>query len=534
MRALLEKARVRTAYFIVMVLMLAGSVSLVFFKVVTVKMLPFDNKDEFEVVLTLPEGSALDRTRAAADEMAAVLREVPEVERVVSYVGTAAPYNFNGLVRHYFLRERPHQADLVVNLSPKNNRQRQSHAIASGVRPRLAEIAKKYAARLQVAEVPPGPPVLSTIVLEFYGPDLTAQRALAGDLRSLLEKTDGVVDVDTYVPDQQPMRVLSIDREKATLNGIPAATIAQTVSLSLNSQSVGLAHGLSDAEKEPVEISLRLPEPARRDLSGVQNIRLLSRNGTSIALKELTNTANVDADRPIYHKNLMRASYVIADVAGAEESPVYALLKIRPQIDALAKTRGLDLKQYFARQPEHSRETAIKWDGEWQITYEVFRDLGVAFALVLVLIYILVVAWFQSFTIPLVIMVPIPLTLVGILPAHGAMGAFFTATSMIGFIAGAGIVVRNSIILVDFIRLRIAEGMPLKEAVIDAGAVRFRPMLLTAAAVVVGAGVILFDPIFQGLAVSLIAGEVASTVLSRVAVPVLYYLMERRRQVGTR
>ena len=390
------------------------------------------------------------------------------------------------------------------------------------------EIAEKYHARVQVAEVPPGPPVLSTLVFELYGPDPIKRTELARSLQTLLKKTDGIVDVDTYVPDPQPLDRLVVDRTKATLNAVPAAQIAQTVNIALDGATVDIAH--LESEKEPVEIRLRLAEPERSDLSYVRKITLLSRNGTPIPIADLTKSIRLNADPPIYHKNLSEASYVIADVAGRQESPVYAILSLREKIRDLAKSEGIDLKEYFTNQPENSQGYAIKWDGEWQITYEVFRDLGIAFALVLLLIYVLVVGWFKSFTIPFVIMVPIPLTLVGILPGHWLLGAFFTATSMIGFIAGAGIVVRNSIILVDFIQLRVREGMPLKEAVIDAGAVRFRPMLLTAAAVVVGAGVILFDPIFQGLAVALMAGEVASTILSRTAVPVLYYLLERRTQ----
>ncbi len=527
MRKLLDHAGLRHWYFAAMIAMLLGACSMVYFKLVTVKMLPFDNKNEFEVVLNMPEGTALAATQKVAGEMAEVIRAVPEVETVTAYSGLGAPYNFNGLVRHYFLRTQPNQAGIVVTLKDKSERKRQSHAIASSLRGPLHEIARKHGARMQVAEVPPGPPVLSTIVLEIYGPDPVKQLSLARRVKSLLEQTEGVTDVDTYVPDAQPLDRLMVDRERATLNGIPAAQIARTVSVALDGQTLDLAH--IQAEKEPVEIRLRLPESKRRGLSETQSITLLSRNGTPIALKDLTTLKRLDLDAPIYHKNLMRAAYVIADVSGKQESPVYALLKLRKEIDKLAASEGVELKQYFARQPDSSLETAVKWDGEWQITYEVFRDLGLAFALVLVLIYILVVAWFESFTIPLVIMAPIPLTLVGILPAHWGLGAFFTATSMIGFIAGAGIVVRNSIILVDFIQLRMREGMPLKEAVIDAGAVRFRPMLLTAAAVVVGAGVILFDPIFQGLAVALMAGEVASTLLSRTAVPVLYYLLMRRQ-----
>ncbi len=527
MGLILDKGNVRFAYFAGMILLLVGAILLIPLKTVTVKMLPFDNKDEFEVVLTLPEGSSLQKTGQAAGEIAAVLKNVPDVLHVTSYVGAAAPYNFNGLVRHYYLRERPHQADLIVNLQGRHDRKRQSHAIAKDVRPPLLEIAKKYNARLQVAEIPPGPPVLSTLVFELYGPDTEKRTELARRLKTLLEGEDGIVDVDTYVPDPQPLDRLMVDRNKATLNGIAAEHITQSVAMALSGQTIDLAH--LESEKEPVEIRLRLAEEDRRDLSGVRKVSLLSRNGTPISIGDLTSVNRTTLDEPIYHKNLQAVSYVVADVAGRQESPVYAILNVREKIQALAASLGIELKEYFSEQPPNTLEYALKWDGEWQITYEVFRDLGIAFALVLVLIYILVVGWFKSFTIPLVIMIPIPLTLVGILPGHAMMGAFFTATSMIGFIAGAGIVVRNSIILVDFIQLRLKEGMPLREAVIDAGAVRFRPMLLTAAAVVVGAGVILFDPIFQGLAVSLMAGEVASTILSRTAVPVLYYLLARRQ-----
>ncbi|OGS04207.1 MAG: multidrug transporter AcrB, partial [Elusimicrobia bacterium RIFCSPLOWO2_12_FULL_59_9] len=528
MKRLLENAGTRRIYFAGIGLLLLGAIALLAFKRVTVKMLPFDNKDEIEVVLNMPESSSLARTRAAAEELSAYLRTIPEVRQVVSYVGTAAPYNFNGLVRHYFLRQRPHQADIVVNLAGRHDRKRQSHAIAKELRAPLHAIAKRRGARLQVAEIPPGPPVLSTLVLEVYGPDAQKRNALALRIRRLLEGREEIVDVDTYVPDPQPLERLTVDRQMATLNGIPAADIARTVGLALHGHTAGLAH--VEEEKEPVEIRLRLPEFQRRDLKAAENIHLLSRNGTPIPVRGLTRGQRRLLDPPIHHKNLLQVSYVIADVSGRQESPVYAILSLRPHVRRLAEQSGLIVNEYFTRQPQNSQEWAIKWDGEWHITYEVFRDMGLAFSLVLVLIYILVVAWFRSFVIPLVIMTPIPLTLVGILPAHWLMGAFFTATSMIGFIAGAGIVVRNSIILVDFIHLRLKEGMPLKEAVIDAGAVRFRPMLLTAAAVAVGAGVILFDPIFQGLAISLIAGEAASTLLSRTAVPILYYLYAGRKE----
>jgi len=523
---ILGSGKLTAAYLLLMVLLLAGSVSLLFFKAVTVKMLPFDNKNEFEVILNMPEDSSLERTRKAAAEMADYLRGLPETTQVTAYVGTAQPYNFNGLVRHYYLRDRPYQAGLVVNLKNSRPGASTSHAIASKARGPIHAIAQRYGARVQVAEVPPGPPVLSTLVLELYGPDERKRLELAHGVRALLERTPGIVDVDTYVPDSQPLERLAVDRPKATLNAIPPASVAQTVALALAGESVDIAH--MSEEREPVEIRLRLSETDRRGLAATRRIALLSSGGTPIPIGELTRALRTEQDMPIYRKNLLRVSYVIADVAGRQESPVYAILALRPEIAKLAAASGVELKEYFASQPASSFETALKWDGEWHITYEVFRDLGLAFAVVLVLIYVLVVGWFKSFVVPLVIMAPIPLTLVGILPAHWALGAFFTATSMIGFIAGAGIVVRNSIILVDFIRLRLKEGMPLKEAVIDAGAVRFRPMLLTAAAVVVGAGVILFDPIFQGLAVALMAGEVASTLLSRMAVPILYYVIGSR------
>ncbi|MBI4348508.1 MAG: efflux RND transporter permease subunit [Elusimicrobia bacterium] len=527
MGRLLEPGRARTLYFAGMAALLAGALGLLGAGAVVVKMLPFDDKDEFELILDMPESSALERTQAAAVELASALRQVPEVERVTAYVGTAAPYNFNGLVRHYFLRRSSHQAQLVATLAPRHSRRRRSHDIAKEVRPGLAPIARRFGARLQVAEVPPGPPVLSTLVFELYAPDAATRESLAADVRALLESSDGIVDVATYTPDPEPLERLIVDRERATLNGIAPELVAANVAVAIDGATADLAHVAG--ELEPVEIRLRLPEALRRTTAPARSLRLLSRNGSPISLGELTRTERLAQDLPVHHKNLRPVSYVIADVAGARESPVYAMLALGPRIDELVRRRGTVLTQYFTRQPESSLETALKWDGEWHITYEVFRDLGLAFALVLVLIFVLVVAWFESFSIPLVIMAPIPLTLVGILPAHWALGAFFTATSMIGFIAGAGIVVRNSIILVDFIELRLKEGMPLREAVIDAGAVRFRPMLLTAAAVSVGAGVMLFDPIFQGLAVSLIAGEVASTLLSRTAVPVLYYLVRRRQ-----
>ena len=502
--------------------LLAVVLAMVAFRLVIFKTLPFDNKNEFQVMINMPESSSLARTEKAAGEMAAYLASVPEVRDLQIYAGASAPYNFNGLVRHYFLRREPYQADIQVNLSDKHDRKRASHDIAVAVRPGLKEIADRYAARIQVAEVPPGPPVMATLLVEVFDPNPANQRALAEEIKNVLRKTEGIVDVDSYIPEDQPITRLLVDRQKATLNGVAAADIVQTAALSLSGADIDSAHVAE--ENEAVDIRLRLSPEKRRALSTLKEIKFFSPNGTAIPMASFVRAENGLENRPVYRKNLQRVAYVTADIAGGTESPVYAVLDLKKKIDELSKARGGEINQYFTRQPVSAAETAIKWDGEWHITYEVFRDLGIAFAMVLVLIYILVVAWFEDFLTPFIIMAAIPMALIGIIPAHWGMNAFFTATSMIGFIASAGIVVRNSIILVDFINLKVREGMELKEAVIEAGVVRFRPMLLTALAVIVGAGVILFDPIFQGLAISLIAGQIAATLLSRVAVPVLYYL----------
>jgi multidrug efflux pump subunit AcrB len=510
----------------VVALLLAAS-SLVYFKFVHVKMLPFDNKSEFQVIVDMPEGTSLEQTARVTREIGEYVASAPEVTDYQMYVGTAAPYNFNGLVRHYFLRQAPYQADLQVNLLSKDERSSQSHDIAKRVRPGIHAIAALYGARVKVAEVPPGPPVLQTLVAEVYGPDYGRQVELARELKDLFARTDGVVDVDWYMEDPQPRVHFVVDKEKAALNGITADQVAQTLRLAVGGVDVGLAH--LPMEKEDVPFVVRLPREERSGVTALTDIQVMGATGRLVPLREVVRPEAGIQTSNIYRKNMKRVVYVTADVAGAEESPVYAILQMNRALAGMQLPEGYSIEPYNAVQPFFTDKLAMKWDGEWHITVEVFRDLGLAFAAVLVLIYVLVVGWFRSFKIPLTIMAPIPLTLVGILPAHGLMGAFFTATSMIGFIAGAGIIVRNSIILVDFIELRLAQGMPLEEAVVDAGAVRFRPMLLTAAAVVVGAFVILFDPIFQGLAISLMAGEVASTLLSRMAVPVLYYMAERHR-----
>jgi multidrug efflux pump subunit AcrB len=443
------------------------------------------------------------------------------------YVGTSSPYNFNGLVRHYFLRRGANVADLQVNLVSKGERKAQSHDIAKRVRPAIQAAAARYGANVKVSEVPPGPPVLQTLVAEVYGPDYPGQIEVARRIREILSKTEGVVDVDWYVEDDQLRFRFEVDQAKAAMNGVSTEQVAETVRLAVDGTTAGLLHRAG--EKEDVPIVLRLPLAERSKLDRLKAVRVMGRQGNLVPLGELVRVKEEIAEKSIYHKNLMPVVYVTADVAGKVESPVYAILSIDKELDKLTLPGGYKLERYVASQPGSDRKIAMKWDGEWHITYEVFRDLGLAFAAVLVLIYILVVGWFQSFRTPITIMAAIPFSLVGILPAHALMGAFFTATSMIGFIAGAGIVVRNSIILVDFVELRLAQGMPLDQAVIDAGAVRFRPMMLTAMAVIVGASVILFDPIFQGLAISLMAGEVASLLLSRMTVPILFFMSESRR-----
>jgi multidrug efflux pump subunit AcrB len=510
---------------LVTVLLLAAF-SMVYFKLVVVKMLPFDNKSEFQVIVDMPEGTSLEETAAATRALAARLNQVPEITDYETYVGTASPYNFNGLVRHYYTRRGENVADIQINLTPKGDRSDQSHAIARRVRELLQPVAEQYGIRMKVAEVPPGPPVLQTLVAEVYGPDYERQIDLARELRDMLEKTPGVVDVDWYVEDLQPEMLFHLDRLKAPLAGVSMAEVQQSVALAISGTQAGLLHLPREAEDVPLRI--RLPLADRSGIDALNRLRVESSSGRLVPLGELGRWERSVRGRNIYHKNLMPVVYVTADVAGREESPVYPILNMNERIAQMRLPESYRLETHTAQQPAESDRLAMKWDGEWHITYEVFRDLGLAFAAVLVLIYILVVAWFQSFKTPLVIMAAIPFSLVGILPGHWALGAFFTATSMIGFIAGAGIVVRNSIILVDFIELRLGLGEPLAQAVVDAGAVRFRPMMLTAAAVVVGSAVILFDPIFQGLAISLMAGEVASLLLSRMAVPVLFYMMRRR------
>lgn len=510
-----------------------AAMALVSIGAVKVKMLPFDNKSEFQIILNLPEGSTLEHTARVAREMAAAIRDEPEVSDYEVYAGTASPFNFNGLVRHYFMRRGANVADIQVNLVPKHERSAQSHDIAKRVRPRLAAIAQKYDAAVAVAEVPPGPPVLQTLVAEIYGPTEESRLQLATKVRDIFHSTPGVADVDWYVENQQPKTILHIDKPKAALAGITEAAISRTVQLAVQGYPITLLH--SPADRENVDIVLELPRTLRarpEDLLALSVRSETNPQSPLVPLRELVSLEQTIGERNIYHKNLQNVVYVTGDVAGVVESPVYAILTMNR---ALAKLDGRafggtqsNVKIFNAGMPTDDREPVMKWDGEWQVTLEVFRDLGLAFGAVLILIYMLMVGWFKNYLTPVIVMTVIPFSLVGIMPAHAVMGAFFTATSMIGFMAGAGIVVRNSIILVDFIELRLSHGRSLRDACIESGAVRFRPMMLTAFAVVVGGLVILADPIFQGLAISLLFGAIASLVISPLAVPLIYYVVHQR------
>ncbi|MBK8572300.1 MAG: efflux RND transporter permease subunit [Holophagaceae bacterium] len=525
MRALLTRASVRWAFFGGVVALLLGAMSLVGFGVVKVKMLPFDNKSEFMVQLDLPAGTPREDALAVGQDLARRLLKEPTVKDVQVYAGEAAPFTFVGMVRHSFLRQEAEMVDLQVNLVPKGDRKEQSHEIVVRLRPELEKLSKPAGARMKLVEIPPGPPVMDTIVAEIYGPSEAERTRLSGEVLAAFKSVEGIVDVDSTLNATNPKVSLVLDREKAALHGVAPAHVIQTLAMAGYGHQAGAFHVLRGSSQVPVVVQLAAGK--RQHLDQLLQLTVPGVRGM-IPVRELVTVKEGVEEAAIHHKNLMPVTYVFSDLAGTIESPVYALSALNKKIDALKGTAGAAVPRLGLAHPENTESLSLKWDGEWHITLEVFRDLGMAFAAVLVLIFVLVVGWFESFEIPWVILVPIPLSLIGIIPAHGLMGAFFTATSMIGFIAGAGIIVRNSIILVDFIELKLKEGMALEAAVEEAGVVRFRPMLLTAAAVLVGSAVMLADPIFQGLAISLMAGEVAATLLSRIAVPVLYYLVARR------
>jgi multidrug efflux pump subunit AcrB len=509
--------------------LLLGATAMFFTRGVSVKMLPFDDKNEMQIIIDMPERTPLETTVALGEDMIRGLAAVSEIADVQLYTGTAAPFNFNGMIRHYYLRRGPHVADIQVNLVHKSERGDQSHDIAKRIRPIVEEIARRSGtgARVKVVEVPPGPPVLSTLVAEIYGPDPESQIEVAARVRETLADHPSVVDLDWSLTEPQREIQLLVDEEKAALSGVAKASAVGALHMALGGAVV--THLSQPTARTPVPVRLRVSEAARSGIDRLGGLHVASLTGQLVPLSQLVRPEIGEAPQVIDRKNGQRVVYVTAEVAGEAESPVYAILDLRERIGEIELPSGTSLGQLYTRQPGAVDQPVMKWDGEWQVTYEVFRDLGIAFGGALLLIYVLIVAWFGSFVAPLVMMTAIPLTLVGIAPGHWTFGAFFTATSMIGMIALAGIMVRNGILLIDYLEARRSAGVALERAVIEAGAVRTRPIALTAGTVVIGAIVILFDPIFEGLAVSLITGALASTVLTLIVVPSIYFLVHRDR-----
>lgn len=509
----------------VTLVLLLGSVAMFFTKAVVVKMLPFDNKNEFQVVIDMPEGTTLERTAAVTREIAQYLRTVPEVAHYQNYVGTSAPITFNGLVRHYDMRGGSNMADIQVNLQHKNDREQQSHDLARRVRPEIQRIAKKYGANVKIIEVPPGPPVLSTLVAEVYGPDYDQQIKVARQVRQILEGTADIVDADWMVEAPQIEYTLEIDKEKAMLKGIAPRQIIGNLTYLLKETPVG--HLYDEHSHDGVGIVLSLKDQDKSSIAAIESLKIKTLQGAMVPVGDVVRVVKDTLKNSIYRKDQKRVVYVTADMAGELESPVYAILGMNEKLQKIALPKGYTVGELYMGQPDDETNFTVKWDGEWQITLEVFRDLGTAFIVVVIIIYMLIVGWFQNFKTPIVMMLAIPLSLVGIVLGHWLLGAFFTATSFIGMIALAGVMVRNSVLLIDFIEIRLKEGENIKQAIIEAGAVRTTPILLTTGAVVIGASIILFDPIFQGLAISLVAGAIVSTILTLVVVPLIYYITEK-------
>lgn len=508
-------------------ILLIGSVAMFFTKSVAVKMLPFDNKNEFQVVVDMPEGTTLERTSAVTREIAQYLTTVPEVVNYQNYIGASAPITFNGLVRHYDMRSGSNMADIQVNLLNKKDRKMQSHDIAKKVRPFIQEIAKKNGANVKIVEVPPGPPVLSTIVAEIYGPNHKEQIKVAYQVKEILKNTDDVVDIDWSVEDVQTEFRLEIDKEKAMLNGVAPQQIVGNLTYLLREYPVSNLY--DEKSVYPVGIVMALDDKDKTSIDDIQNLKIKGQSGNMIPVRDIVKVKQDTLHKSISRKDQQRVVYVLADMAGDLESPAYAILGMEERLKQIDLPKGYSIGDIYMGQPEDESNFTVKWDGEWQITLEVFRDLGIAFMVVIIIIYMLIVGWFQNFKTPIVMMIAIPLSLIGIVLGHWLLGAFFTATSFIGMIALAGVMVRNSVLLIDFIEIRLKDGIPLKQAIIDAGAVRTTPILLTTGAVVIGAAVILFDPIFQGLAISLVAGAIVSTVLTLIVVPLIYYMVERKK-----
>ena len=509
------------------VVLLMGSILMFFTKSVVVKMLPFDNKNEFQVVIDMPEGSTLERTSAVTREIAQYVSTQPEVVNYQNYVGTSAPITFNGLVRHYDMRGGSNMADIQVNLLHKEDRDLQSHDIAKAMRPEIQKIAKKYGANVKLIEVPPGPPVLSTLVAEIYGPDYEEQIKVAQQVQTVLQNTTDIVDIDWMVEDHQTEFRLEVDKEKAMLNGIAPQQVVGNLTYLLKEYPVSNLY--DENSNDNVSIVLSLDDKDKTSLQDIQNLKIKGSQGNMIPISDLVKVRKDTLQKTIYRKDQKRVVYVTADMAGTLESPVYAILGMNEKLAKMKIPQGYKINELYMEQPTDESDYTVKWDGEWQITLEVFRDLGVAFMVVIVIIYMLIVGWFQNFKTPIVMMLAIPLSLIGIVLGHWMLNAYFTATSFIGMIALAGVMVRNSVLLIDFIEIRLNEGVALKQAIIEAGAVRTTPILLTTGAVVIGASIILFDPIFQGLAISLVAGAIVSTVLTLIVVPLIYYITERKK-----
>jgi multidrug efflux pump subunit AcrB len=525
---LLNSARKRWLLLAGILIALMLSVGLTMVQWVVMKMLPFDNKSEFQVVVDMPAGTPLENTAAVLQELGTFLAQQPEVLNLQAYAGTASPITFNGLVRQYYMRAEVEQGDLQVNLVDKKHRQEQSHAIAQRLRPELEKIGQRHLARIKVVEVPPGPPVMSPLVAEVYGPDEAGRQQVADRLAKAFAGTPDIVGVDTSVKENAPRAYLRVRRQRAESLGIPVAVVAQTAAMALSGTDAAYLH--DGQSKYPVPVRLQLPLQSQVGLDALLAMPLRAANGQMVPLSELVQVERGVIDKPLFTKDLQGVSYVFGDMAGQLDSPLYGLFAIRSRLAEAALPGTGELGEYWIRQPaDHYRQYAIKWDGEWQITYETFRDMGAAYGVGLILIYLLVVAQFRSYLTPLVIMAPIPLTIIGVMPGHALTGAQFTATSMIGMIALAGIIVRNSILLVDFIELQVREGMAFKEAVVQSAAVRAQPIALTGLAAMIGAFFILDDPIFNGLAVTLIFGILVSTLLTLVVIPVLYYALFRQR-----
>ena len=525
---LLDSARKRWLLLAGILAALVLSVGLAMVQWVVMKMLPFDNKSEFQVVVEMPAGTPLEGTAAALHDLGAFLSSQPEVVNLQAYAGTASPITFNGLVRQYYLRADAEQGDLQVNLTDKAHRSEKSHAIAQRLRPELDRIGERHNARIKVVEVPPGPPVMSPLVAEVYGPDEAGRQQLARRIEKAFHETGDIVAIDTSLKEDAPQAHITVRRQRAESLGIPVAAVAQTVHAALSGADAAWLH--DGQSKYPVPVRLQLPLESQVGLDALLALPMKARNGQMVPLSELVEVQRGITDKPLFTKDLLPVSYVFGDMAGKLDSPLYGLFAIRPHLAQAALPGTGELGEYWIRQPQDPwRSYAIKWDGEWQITYETFRDMGTAYGVGLILIYLLVVAQFRSYLTPLVIMAPIPLTIIGVMPGHALLGAQFTATSMIGMIALAGIIVRNSILLVDFIELQVAQGMSFKEAVVSSAAVRAQPIALTGLAAMIGAFFILDDPIFNGLAISLIFGILVSTLLTLVVIPVLYYALYHRR-----